>query len=704
MLAYAISFATLIFAGHLSSSISLGIWAALIGSCVAMLALSFMSSFRFALGGPDSNPSAIMAISVALIANEALADSSIASGQLLPTVCIYLFGSALLCGILLFLFGHLRWGRYIRYIPHSVIGGFLAGTGFLLLVGGWKMLVGKNLFQSSLADLQGIPLISWFTAVGVGFVLILATRISKHFLVIPIVLAVSALAFHLALQFQGISISSARDAGHLLPPLVHGDWKNLLNLPYADIRWDVILSHGKDFASMFLVVLITVLLNATSLELAAEQDANYDRELKALGIANIFGGLAGGLVSVNSFNRSMLNYHAGANSAWAARLCACLVIGVPIIYPDCLFLMPKPVLTGLILFLGLALLLNWLWDSKRNLPISDYLTIVAILLVVATFGITPGVLFGIGVAVFTFVVKFSRQSVVKQRFSLSNRRSNVERHPKEMDWLNQNGGHLHGFILHGDLFFGTASSLLDEIRKFLVQSETLLIDLWQVRSVDASSIVILKKILRLAKENDTKIAITGLQAHLSKQVEAFGLNLYKSEILIFKDLDYGLEWAETQLLNSSDSPLKTISNSEEIPLLLGFEKNKKSENFASQFEIFDFETGQFLFKKGDPSDTLFLILKGTASVFLSVSGSDYSKRLRSYGVGTILGEMGFYNDLPRSADVVSDSPTRVAVLTRENLGKLEVESPSLAREFHRFVINTLSARLRAVNDELRSVL
>ena len=48
------------------------------------------------------------------------------------------------------------------------------------------------------------------------------------------------------------------------------------------------------------------------------------------------------------------------------------------------------------------------------------------------------------------------------------------------------------------------------------------------------------------------------------------------------------------------------------------------------------------------------MLNGKASVFLSVSGSDYSKRLRSYGVGTILGEMGFYNDLPRSADVVSD--------------------------------------------------
>jgi SulP family sulfate permease len=114
--------------------------------------------------------------------------------------------------------------------------------------------------------------------------------------------------------------------------MAHEEWKSLFNLHYDEIRWDVIFTHGKDFLSMFLVVLITVLLNATSLELATEQDANYNRELKALGIANVLGGLAGGLVSVNSFNRSMLNYHAGASSAWAARLCACLVIAMPVFF------------------------------------------------------------------------------------------------------------------------------------------------------------------------------------------------------------------------------------------------------------------------------------------------------------------------------------------------------------------------------------
>jgi SulP family sulfate permease len=704
MLAYASSFATLIFGGRLSSSISLGIWAALIGSCVAMLVLSFLSSFRFALGGPDSNPSAIIAISVAFIAAEASANSTVSNQELLPTVCIYLFGSAVLCGILLYLFGELRWGSYIRYIPHSVIGGFLAGTGYLLLAGGWKMIVGKSHFHTSLADIQSVPLVTWVTGIGVGLILLFATRRSKHFLVIPVVLSLSALVFYLFLFQQGISLSEARQAGHLLPPMAHEEWKSLFNLHYDEIRWDVIFTHGKDFISMFLVVLITVLLNATSLELATEQDANYNQELKALGIANVLGGLAGGLVSVNSFNRSMLNYHAGASSAWAARLCACLVIAIPVFFPDCISLIPKPVLTGLIIFLGLSLLLKWVWDSRRHTPASDYLTIISILVVVAAFGITPGVIFGIGVAVFAFVVTFSRQSVVKQRFSTVTRRSNVERNPKEQEWLEEHGAHVHGFLLHGDLFFGTASSFLDEIQQIMGKAEILLIDLWQVKSVDASSIVILKKILRLAKENNTRLAVTGLQPNLSKQLSKFGLSLSQTTALLFPDLDHGLEWAESELLSLADSPSKESYDLSEIPSLLGMAPIEGGHQLAKFFRGMDVQRGQFLFKKGDPSDSLYLILHGQLSVYLVMQDLDYSKRLRTYSAGTIVGEMGFYNQVPRSADVVADSFTRVGVLTHESFAKLEEENPHLAKEFHRFVINTLSSRLRCANEELRNAL
>ena len=79
-------------------------------------------------------------------------------------------------------------------------------------------------------------------------------------------------------------------------------------------------------------------------------EGNADQELKALGLANILVGLGGGMVAVNSFNRSMLNLKAGANSRWSARFCALVVLGVVLLAPGLIGWMPKPVLTGLILF------------------------------------------------------------------------------------------------------------------------------------------------------------------------------------------------------------------------------------------------------------------------------------------------------------------------------------------------------------------
>jgi SulP family sulfate permease len=66
--------------------------------------------------------------------------------------------------------------------------------------------------------------------------------------------------------------------------------------------------------------------------------------------------------------------------------------------------------------------------------------------------------------------------------------------------------------------------------------------------------------------------------------------------------------------------------------------------------------------------------------------------------------MGFYGNAPRSADVVADIATRAARLDLKHLKALETARPDLAAQLHRFVINTLAARLRSANDELRQML
>jgi SulP family sulfate permease len=692
-LAYASSFAALIFGGALSSSINLGVWTAIVGSCIAILALSFLSSFPFALGGPDSNPSVILSISAAGIAAEVLQDAT-NSAELLPTIFVFLFGSAILCGLLLFAFGRLHWGRYVRYIPYPVVGGFLAGTGYLLLAGGWKLLIGKNILLTDLADLQAVPTLSWLFAFGVGLALLVASRLSRHFLVIPGVLAAGIIGFHASLLVSGLSLDGARAAGMLLEPISIGSWQTPFNQEMAAVRWDLLLLHINDVAAMTLVVLVTTLLNATSLDVATGVEADFDRELKALGVANILGGLAGGLVAVNSFNRSMLNQRAGANSPIAARLCAAIVLGAALFAPGAVALLPRPVLIGLVLFLGMSLLLNWLWDARRELPRADYLTVAVILVIVAAFGIATGVILGVGIASLSFVVTFSRQSVVKQRFTSASQRSNVERSQQENACLEEKGEWLHGFVLQDYIFFGTANNLLEEIRGVLGKGDVLLIDFRLVRGLDASAVVVLRKLLRLTAEHTIELVFTGIDETLAQRFTACGLPLEQSAVRRFADIDRGLEWAESRLLSG-------VRPEVELTAALGLPDGADAEALASYFELIEIPGGTTLFHRGEPSNALYLLLRGQLSVQIHIDDSGYTKRLRSYGPGTIVGEMGFYDGAPRSADIIADVDTSVARLSLERLKMLEVAQPDRAAQFHRFVIMTLAARLRTANEHLR---
>ncbi len=696
-LAYASSFATLIFGGVLAPFAHHAVLAGLVGSCLAISVLSWRSSFYFAMGGPDSNPSAILAATVATIAAEIIRESGANTPELLPTVFMFLFVSASGCGLLLYLVGERRWGRYVRYIPYQVIGGFLVGTGYLLLAGGWKMLTGASPFHTTAAEIETVPAIAWTTAALVAAALLILMRVWKHFLVIPLVIFTAVILFHLALLLGGNTLGVAQARGLLLEPFDLGGWSHPFNQPWGLVRWDFILAHANDFAAMTMVVIITILLNATSLDHATGCDADFDRELKALGLANLLTGLAGGLVSVNSFNRSLLNLRAGARSPWAGRLCVALVAALMIFSPQAVGLLPKPVLTGLILYLGLSLLLQWLWDGRRGMPASDYAIMLAILGTVVAFGIVPGVAVGILISVVGFVVNLSRSTVVKHRFTSATHNSNVERPMRDVEWLRAHGERLQGVVLHGYLFFGTSSAVLDELRGAISRTQALALDFWHVRGIDTSSVMVLRKLIKLATDANVQVIFTGVSAPIRERMLASGLDVTRSPLRSFPDLDHGLEWAEETLLTES---LKATSLAE----VLGGLDEAELAVAGQYFESSVIPARETFIRRGAESDLLYIVLDGRVSIYLAVPGTDYRKRLRSYGPGTIVGEMGFYSREPRSADISADIDTRLARITRENFTKLEAGHPFLAGRLHRLVVHSLAARLRTANNTIADLL
>ena len=697
--AYAGSFGQLVFSGSLAPFVGQAILAALVSSIAMLLMLSWFSSLRFSVGGPDPNPAAVLAVTLGALVQQVSATGA-SVRDALPTIMMFVFASAFGCGILVWLLGSRRWGRYVRYIPHPVVGGFLAGTGYLLVVGAIRMLTGAPLTLESIGRLAEIHPLGGVTALTVAALLVVLTRRLNHYLVIPSVIIGAVVAFHLARLILGIDLEGARREGLLLPLLQLDTWHSMLSLPFGEIRWELIVTHGKDFAVMTIVVAAAALMNTTSLELATGRDADADRELRAIGIGNVVAGFFGGMIASNSFNRSLLNLRAGATSRWSARLCALTILAVMTLTPGVVGLLPRGVLAGLILYLGVSLLITWLYDARKTMVGVDYVVVIVILGLVASFGMVPGVVGGIFIACVSLAVTLSRNPNVRHAFTAQTRRANVERSPEQLTRLRTEGTALRGYSLQGVLFFGTAIRLLDEVRLTLGNTKIVLLDFRLIQGIDGSAIVVLKRVQRVCREANVHLVFTGLTARLESVLATGGFDLQSPSLRRFSDLDRGLEWAEESILGASavqaswsdvlDRDLTRVGT--RLLLEIGEHRHLKA--------------GGKLVRQGEPSDEFMFVVSGRVHVLMDLGGKEggESKRLRSFGPGSIVGEMGFYSGEPRSADMVAEVDTEVLCITRQIHADIEQLHPELARALNRHLINTLAQRVRSANEEIRLLL
>ena len=100
--------------------------------------------------------------------------------------------TALLTGVFFLLLGLLRLGGFVRYLPYPVVGGFLAGTGWLLVQGSFGVMAGSPLSLGNLSALLAPDaLLLWVPGVVFALILFFGLRWTNHFLAMPIILAVA---------------------------------------------------------------------------------------------------------------------------------------------------------------------------------------------------------------------------------------------------------------------------------------------------------------------------------------------------------------------------------------------------------------------------------------------------------------------------------------------------------------------------------
>ena len=134
----------------------------------------------------------------------------------------------------------------------------------------------------------------------------------------------------------------------------------------------------------------------------------------------------------------------------------------------------------------------------------------------------------------------------------------------------------------------------------------------------------------------------------------------------------------------------------------GFNYNHP-DHILDYLERLKVEQGETLIQQGDPADSLYFIEEGTMSVQLVTGGTRFV-RLKSLGSGTVVGEIGFYLNSPRTASVIADTPAVVYKLTRVALQLMQEKEPGLALAFHEYMARMLSERLQYTTRTLEASL
>ena len=117
-----------------------------------------------------------------------------------------------------------------------------------------------------------------------------------------------------------------------------------------------------------------------------------------------------------------------------------------------------------------------------------------------------------------------------------------------------------------------------------------------------------------------------------------------------------------------------------------------------KFKFIDLPMGEVLFYEKDESSDMYLVIEGKvrASLF-DEHGNELV--LAELGPGEFLGEMSMIDGLPRSATVIAEEPTKLAVLSREAFLKILRENPDISVN----VIRALVARLRRTDDMVEAL-
>ncbi|MCI6404653.1 MAG: SulP family inorganic anion transporter [Prevotella sp.] len=480
------------------------------GALAGLVGATLLGFFAALFGGTHSQisgPTGPMTVITASIVSGAWASSQ---GNI-SAVILSMSLAGIFCGLFQVIFGLIRIGKYVRYIPYPVLSGFMSGIGVIIILQQIYPIIGKKSpastldmiinFPAALAD--GVSVIALALGLACISLIVLVPKVTKK---VPATL-VALIAVTVVSLFTNLDSS-----------LTIGNIPAGLPMPFfTKVQLD-----GIDWASVLEASLvpgltlaglgsIDTLLTSVVADNITKTKHNSNQELIGQGIGNAVAGLFCGLAGAGATMRTVVNVKSGGRTQISGMIHAVLLLAILLGLGSLVKYVPLSVLAGILITVGWGIIDFRGFKDILRIPKSDAFVMMVVFLMTVFVDLLTAV--GIGMVIACVLFMKRAGDLVENSYSAKA----LDTFDKESPWEDEKDipeeirNRIYIERLDGPIFFGSITGFQRVMHDIPTNLKIVIIRMRRVPFMDQSGVYAMETAIKDLQAQGIKVLMTIIQ-------------------------------------------------------------------------------------------------------------------------------------------------------------------------------------------------
>ncbi|MDD6783067.1 MAG: SulP family inorganic anion transporter [Prevotellaceae bacterium] len=483
-----------------------------IGALSGIVGATMLGFFAAWFGGTHSQisgPTGPMTVITAALISGAWT----ASNGNMASVILAMSMAGVFCGLFQILFGIIKIGKYVRYIPYPVLSGFMSGIGVIIILQQIYPLLGLK------SPVLVVDMIGNFTSA-------LSSGISTAALLLGLLTIVIVWSFPLltrkipATLVALIFVSVISVLFNIDPSLTIGNIPTGLPLPlflkenisFENIDW-LSLIKASIIPGLTLAGLgsIDTLLTSVVADNITKTKHNSNKELVGQGIGNAIAGLFAGIAGAGATMRTVVNVKSGGRTQLSGITHALFLLAILLGVGSLVKYVPLSVLAGILITVGWGIIDFKGFRDITKIPKADAFVLIVVFVTTVFVDLLTAV--GIGMVIACVLFMKRAGDLVEGSYSSAE----ITNFDKESPWLDENGipeeikHKIYIQRLNGPIFFGSITRFQEVMHNIPNNVETVVIRMRLVSFMDQSGLYAMETAIKDLKNRGIEVLMTIIQ-------------------------------------------------------------------------------------------------------------------------------------------------------------------------------------------------